>query len=393
MKSPRIDLKLQREVVITSDYDPFKLSLRLRNYSLEDRLYIVNQVKARQKAKVKIPEFYAHENIVYPSVTSVEQASSSVTASYKADLVKDGTLVDMTGGLGVDSYFFSRSVSKVIYIEKNRETAEFAIHNFRILKAANIEVKHTDSLNFFKNRGETYNFIYIDPSRRRDKRRVFRLEDSEPNVLEIVPLLLKKAEIIMIKVSPLIDIQYLLFHFKQISQIHIVAVNGECKEVLVLMDEKMDTQNPEIITWSKEKNQKHIFHSTLRENEKECDYSYPLRFIYDPNVSIRKSGLFNAVGNRFKLAKLAPNSHLYTENEIYDTFPGRIFEVVEVKNWKDLTKDKTSRSANIARRNFRLNVNDIREKTGIKEGGETYLFFTTDYDNRAKVLVTKKVHD
>jgi len=392
LKNLRIDLKLHQEVIKSSDYDPFKLSLILRKYTPEDRSYIVNQVNARQKAKIKIPEFYTQEKVVYPSLLSVEQASSSSTARYKAELVKDGTLIDMTGGLGVDSFFFSQSVSKVLYIEKDKDIAEIALYNFRVLNARNIEIINDDSLNYIKNISDKFNYIYLDPSRRFEDRRVFKLEDSVPNVMEIVPILLEKAEKIIIKVSPLIDITYILHHFKHLFQVHIVAVNQECKEILILLDDKKYTQDTDIVTWSKEVNRTHSFISNMKENEEECDYSAPLRYIYDPNVSLRKSGLFNAVGKRFHLKKLAPNSHLYTNNELNTLFPGRIFKILDVKQWKDLVKDKTIRKANIATRNFRLKVKEIRQKTGICEGGDTYIFCTTDLDNKKKILVTEKVN-
>ena len=390
MKNNKIDKKIQAEIIKACETDPHRLSLTFKGLPEEDRIFIARQVACRQKVRDKIPDFYRQEELLYPSGASIEQASSTATAQYKSQLVKGGTLIDITGGLGVDSYYFSKSAGKVIYVEKNRELVEYAHHNFRILGVNNVDIIHEDGIDYISKMEGTSSCIYIDPSRRRASSRIFKIEDADPNVLVVYDQLLVKTERMLIKLSPLIDLKYITLHFRFVYQIHIVAVNNDCKEIILLLDRHADTMDPQVISYSNEKGGASIFKSSLKSNKMACGYDNPQQFLYDPNIAIRKSGLFNDLGNQYKLKKLAANSHLFTDSHLLDDFPGRVFVLKEILTWKELLRTKKIRKANIATRNFHLRVSDIRKITGIKEGGDEYIFCTTSKDNKTMVLVTEK---
>ncbi|MBR9997572.1 MAG: RsmD family RNA methyltransferase, partial [Cyclobacteriaceae bacterium] len=321
---------------------------------------------------------------------AVAQASSSVAADYKSGLIRGGTVIDMTGGLGVDTYFFSRSADRVIYLEKERELADSAAHNFIRLKVNNVKVIHEECMSYIRKTREKVDCIYIDPSRRRGSRRVFRIEEAEPDAGAVYLELLEQAGKVIIKLSPFLDIRYLIEKFQYISRIHVVAIDQECREILLVLDREEGSGDPEVVTWSKEKDKTQEFISSLGENEMFCGYDLPGDFIYDPNVAIRKAGLFNVVGNRFKLKKLAPNSHLYTGNTSVEDFPGRSFNLIQTLTFKEFLKTKSIKRASIATRNFRLKAEDIRKRTGIGEGGDTFIFCTTNMENEPLVLVTHR---
>jgi 16S rRNA G966 N2-methylase RsmD len=384
------DSRILRTLRKASLTDPYEFSLQLREFSSEERIFIATQIAARQKARDKIPDFYADNQIFYPSALSVEQASSSVAAHYKARLVSGGTLIDMTGGLGVDSFYFSKKADKVIYLEIDRLVAAYAVNNFKRLEMDQVEVIQEDSLAYIHRMKEKASYIYVDPSRRHGGRKVFRIEESEPDALAIHRSLLEKARIVIIKLSPFLDIRYLIENFYRIRQIHVVAIDQDCRELLLVLDRENSSADPRIIAWSMENHMEQEFVSTLGENEIPCEFDDPGAFIYDPDVSVRKSGLFNSLGNRFNLKKLAPNSHLYTGDTIVTNFPGRKFHLEKILTFREFLKMKTLTRAHIAVRNFHLRPVEIRKRSGIGEGGDIYIFCTTTMENKPVVLVTRK---
>jgi precorrin-6B methylase 2 len=232
LKKIRIDSNILAKLHSVSETDPHRLSLTSKNIPAEDRIFLVRQVAARRKVQNKIPEFYLNKQVVYPSGISVEQASSSMTAKYKSSLVEGGTMVDLTGGLGVDTYFFSIQADRVQYIEKSGELCEYARYNFEKLGIKNVEVIHANGIDFIRGMERKVTWIYVDPSRRRGGSRIFRIEDAEPDVLAVYHDLLEKTDRLLFKLSPLIDLTYLYRHFQHLLEIHIVATDHECKEIL-----------------------------------------------------------------------------------------------------------------------------------------------------------------
>lgn len=391
MRRIHIDPKNEEEILSASEADPYRLSLSLKDFPAEDRIFITTQVGARQKARYKIPEFYFNRQVLYPSIQSVEQASSSIAARYKAALIKGGTLIDMTGGLGVDAYFFSMCTEKVIYIERNEKLAEYADHNFLILGVKNIQIVHGDSVDYLRQKEKIADVIYVDPSRRPGSMRVFRIEASEPDVTGLYRELLRKANRLIVKLSPFIDIKYLIKQFEFIREIHVLAIDHDCKEIILVLDKNEFSDDPDLITCSREKDLEHLFVTSWKKNDTSCGFDLPRRYIYDPNVAIRKTGLFNELARRFRLKKLAHNSHLFTGDEYMGSFPGRIFSLTKTLPMKDFLKTKVVDKANIATRNFPLKVQEIRKRTGIQEGGDIYLFCTSNMKNEPLVLMTEKI--
>ena len=352
---------------------------------------IAVQIKGLQIAKKKFPAFYNTEDILYPPKLNLEQTSSEITARYKASLIKGNTGIDITGGLGIDSYFLSRNFKNFIYCEINKELAEIASHNFQILNAENIRVEQGNGIEFLKKQRENFDWIYSDPARRDDSGgKVFKLEDCEPNLPENLDFLFQKSDNILIKTSPILDISAGINELKSVRKIHIVAVRNEVKELLwILKKDFKGTSEIECINF--EKNQIQKFSGNVNAEET-ASLANPEKFLFEPNAAIMKSGLYNLLAVRTSTKKLHPHSHLYTSDKIID-FPGRKFQIIEFEEYRSLHLKKKLKSikANITTRNFPESVEQIRKKFKIKEGGVDYIFFTTNPDGKKIVIFCKKV--
>ena len=350
------------------------------------------QLSGKRKAEKKLPTWFSHRGIIYPPNLNLEQTSSEITADYKASLVSGTSLVDITGGFGIDSYYFSKKVKKVYHLEWNEELQELAFHNFQILGAKNVISKAGDGIQFLKNTSEKFDWIYLDPSRRDDAGgRVFFLSDCLPNAPENLDLLLKKAKNILIKTSPLLDLSAGLQELKKVREIHIIAVENDVKELLwILNPEASEEDEIKIKTVNFQKQEKQVFESYFRSTFEE-HYGEPLKFLYEPNAAIMKSGLFAALGQQLHISKLHPNTHLFTSNELVE-FPGRRFRIESVLPFrKKLLKKELSKKANISVRNFPETVANLRKQLRIADGGEQYLFFITLASEEKVVLVCQKV--
>tara|TARA_B100000900_G_scaffold416000_1_gene448433 strand:+ start:2054 stop:3172 length:1119 start_codon:yes stop_codon:yes gene_type:complete len=354
-----------------------------------DMAAIAQQVEGKQKAKNKIPTWFKTNNILYPVRLSMEQCSSEETAKYKAEIIKGRRFIDITGGFGVDAFFISQSFKKGVHCEVNKELQYIAQHNFKKL-CSKITSFNQNGLEYLQTVQEKFDLIYIDPSRRNENnQKVVRLSDYTPNILEHIDLLFEKGENILVKTAPLLDIKQVLKELPYVKEIHIVSLKNECKEVLYLLDEK-HTGEAQLhcinITQSK------YSFSYSQENEI-ASLDEPLDYLYEPNASILKAGAFNSIAKDFELRKIHPNSHLYTSHNLVEGFPGRTFKIDAVckYNKKELLKHLSYKKANITKRNFPDSIAEIREKTGIKEGGEHYLFATTLQDNQPKILLCSKI--
>ena len=356
------------------DEDPNKLLLSAGKYPGIDVRAAAEQIVARRAIKEKLPEWHAHPEIFYPSRLSTEQCSSELTARYKQRLAAGDSLCDLTGGLGVDSYYFAQSVGHVYYVERDPAYCEAAVRNFKCLRAGNITCAAGDAYGMATSiSADTF---YLDPARRaKDNRRVFALADCEPDVLRLKSILLRKARRLIVKISPMADLTETSRLLPETSEIHVLAVRNECKELLFVL-ESDPGHRPVPIT---------AVNFTPQGGQ--TDY------LYEPNAAILKSGAFKTVARRYGLSKLERHSHLYTSSRLVADFPGRIFAVECVldfsgKQLKALGKELPK--ANITVRNFPLSVADLRQKSGIRDGGDTYLFATTLHPRRPVLLVTRK---
>ncbi|MGB5274504.1 MAG: class I SAM-dependent methyltransferase [Flavobacteriaceae bacterium] len=350
------------------------------------------QLEARKKCEKKLPTWYNSPGIYFPNKLNIEQTSSERTASYKAGLVHGKSLADLTGGLGVDSYFFSRKIPSVTHVEKDPELSVIATHNFQILGRSNIHSVSGNFVGFLQNTEQHFSWIYLDPSRRNDhKGKVFRLADCSPNVLEHLELLFSKTDNILIKTAPLLDLKAGMGEMKFVKEIHIVAVSNEVKEVLWWLEKDFHGE-ASIKTVNLGSVEDEIFEFDMEgEQQASVAYGLPLAYLYEPNAAIMKSGGFKSIGSQYQLKKLHPNTHLYTSEQRID-FPGRIFRVESAIPYrKSGMKTLADTKANVATRNFPETVATIRKKHRIKDGGDTYLFFIRSILEKPIVLVCTKV--
>ncbi|MEM9856307.1 MAG: class I SAM-dependent methyltransferase [Bacteroidota bacterium] len=386
--------KIQSFIRKHENEDPFQLSLKYKEVDGVPIRLISEQVSGRQKAKSKLPRWHQTEHILYPPQLSMEQCSSQSTAEYKAKLVKGREFIDLTGGTGVDSWALSQSFQKGNYVEQDQNLAELAKSNFSALGKKNIQAHHTTAEEYLTSISKKVDCIYIDPARRdKNKNRVFRLEDCTPNIIELLPQLKKKAHQVLIKTSPMMDIDLAIGSLGHVDEVHVIAVDNDCKEVLYTVAEiSAEKTKLSIINFKKGKLQR--LDSTISEiSTARVSFSSPKTYLYEPNAAIMKAGAFNLISERFSIPKLHRHTHLYTSNKISPEFPGRIFKVKHLLPYsrKEIKRAVPNGKANITIRNFKDDVAAIRKKTGIKDGGELYLFGFTDINTAQRIAICSKV--
>ena len=369
-----------------------QLALQKNPFPDIEWIKIVNQIEAKAKARTKLPTWFNAVNILYPSKISVEQTSSERTAEYKSGLLNGSSLIDLTGGFGVDDYYFANTMKSVTHCEINSDLSEIVKHNFKQLRVTNIDCIAGDSLTTLQSSTEKWDWIYIDPSRRSDaKGKVFMLKDCLPNVPANLDLYFEKSEAILIKAAPLLDLAAGLSELQNVKTIHIVALENEVKELLWELH-KNYSGAISIKTVNLIKDKTDTFEFELNAEATEANYSLPKRYLYEPNSAIMKSGGFNEISSQYQLDKLHKHSHLYTSNELID-FPGRIFEIQHVIPYtkKEIKIHLENSKHNLTTRNFPETVENIRKKWKIKDGGDSYCFFTTDMNNDKIVLLCNKL--
>jgi 16S rRNA G966 N2-methylase RsmD len=357
--------------------DPSEIVLKgSKNLELPIR-EIALQIESRQKGMKKIPEWVNNKRLVFPEKKYLEQASSQKTAEFKATLYHGNSLVDLTGGTGIDAYYMSKNFKKTLYVESERYLCELAKYNFGELETT-IEVYQSKAEEFIENNSEHFDMIYLDPSRRnKSKQRVIQIEDYSPNVINMLPRLIPQGEIIVIKASPMVDIKRTIKQLKYVSKVICLAVGNEMKEVLFEM-RKVITEETTIEAVNLMHDTNHYISGTYL-LERKCNPSIkqPQTYLYDANSAIRKAGFFNLIGSNFNLGKLENHTHLYTSNESIKGFPGRIFKVIEVNkpNKKIIKKIASNGKINVITKNYPLNANEIKNKYKLKDGGNEFLIF------------------
>lgn len=383
-----------------SDTDIRQLALQASRYPEVDMQEALVQISGWRIALRKLPSWTAIEGILYPSHLSMEQCSSEQTARYKAGLVSSvnypqgmTSMVDLTGGLGVDFSFLARSFMKAIYVERQPVLCEKARHNFPLLGLNRIEIVEAETEIYLRNM-EPVDWIYLDPARRDEKGgKVVRIMDCSPDVGALLELLRKKADRILVKFSPMLDLAQIYRELPGVIEtVHVVAVNGECKEVLVVIcGSAFGTEQREFHTVDLCSDGIQRF-SFMKEEEEAavCEYAdKPLTYLYEPNAAVLKAGAYRLLAVRFGLKKLHPDSHLYTSDTWCETFPGRSFWV---QGFSGFGKNKLKQlldgleKANLTVRGFPSTVAELRKKLSLKEGGETYLFAAT-VGKGTKVLI------
>jgi len=387
-----LNSEIQEFINANIDQNISKLALQKNPFPEIEWISLLNQIEAKTKAKNKLPNWFNAKNIIYPSKISIEQTSSEKTAFYKTTIVSGENLIDLTGGFGIDDYYFAKKIKNVAHCEINPELSDIVKHNFKQLNVENITCYNGDSLKTLSALKTKWDWIYIDPSRRNDaKGKVFMLKDCLPNVPEYLDLFFQNSDAILIKTAPLLDITAGLSELKHVQSIHIVAVENEVKELLWELH-KGYVGEIKIKTVNLLNNETEVFEFTLNKNPNIPNYSLPQNFLYEPNSSIMKSGGFDEVSIFYNLNKLHKHSHLYT-SEALISFPGRIFQIEKtiLYNKAEMRMNLENKKANITTRNFSDTVENIRKKWKIKEGGNLYCFFTTDENDNKIVLICSKI--
>ena len=352
----------------------------------------LRQIEARQLLRKKVPSWSENEDLLFPVHLSIEQCSSEASAQYKASLLQGHSFADLTGGLGVDTYFISQHFQQADYVERQAELCDLARHNFYVLKA-NVDVWNEIAEDYLSH-CEPKDCIFIDPARRDAYgRKTVSISDCTPNVIDLQEKLLQKAERVMIKLSPMLDISKALEELHHVKEVHVVAVANECKELDFIMerDYQGETQFVCVNLLTSQPELRFI-----QEAEQDCPAKIAdavLNYLYEPNPAVMKAGCFKLLTERFDVFKLHKNSNLYTSEQLIPDFPGRIFVV---ENWA-LYNKKVKQTllsdvgqASIAVRNFPLSVAELRKVLKIGDGDATYLFATTLKGEKKVLIRTKK---
>jgi 16S rRNA G966 N2-methylase RsmD len=370
--------------------DPVAIALEAAKYPDLDIPILVGQIKARKKLKDKMPHWVANEKIFFPPSLALEQSSSEETAHFKASLLR-GKVVDLTGGMGLDSFAFAQAGCEVDYIERQSDLAKITAYNHTILNAGIIRHHSGDSLKWLSEQKQSFDFLYIDPARRDGAgNKVVLLQDCEPNALELIPLINKKTSL-LIKTSPLLDLDRAIKELQGVEKIYIVCLKNEVKELLFLKTSQ-STEDPlvEVIELSQVNSLQFKGKKSI-ESASICDFGPSSNYLYEPHAGVLKAGFFKSVAKG--LQKIAPNTHLYTSEDLHTNFAGRTFKVLAEgpleKQW--IYSVLPGQKANISTRNFPIKADEIRKKFQLKDGGEFTLFAFRDQANKNKVVLAKKI--
>ena len=353
---------------------------------------IIEQIEAKKKCEHKLPTWFKIKKIYYPNKLNIEQTSSEITAKYKSKLIEGNTIIDLTGGFGVDCYYFSKQFKQVVHCELDSTLSEIVTYNYKQLDVNNIKTYNTDGLDFINRDKQNFDWVYVDPSRRHNsKGKVFLLNDCLPSIPKHLDTLFKYTNNVMIKTSPLLDISIGISELKFVKSIHVIAVNNEVKELLWILKQGY-TNEITVKTVNIKKEQFVHFDFLLNDEKKqESPYSQPLSYLYEPNSAVLKAGAFNSIAKQFGVCKLHKHSHLYT-NSYPIEFPGRQFKIEQVVPYHiKFIKKLGLEKANITTRNFPETVQQIRKKLKLKDGGDIYLFFTKDNESNKILIVTSKI--
>jgi len=343
---------------------------------------IAQQLVGRRKAKVKLPAWYQTRGIIYPLTLNLEQSSSQATALFKAGVVgtmldKKSVAVDLTGGLGVDSFYLSKNFNSFHYIEPNKELFEITRHNHEVLNATNITHHNTNAEQYLEQTTIDFDLVFIDPSRRDSKsRKIIRLADCLPDVTQLQKTILSRTKVLLVKTSPLLDIQQGLRELDHVKKVYVVSVDNECKELLFVAEKNYAGEvSIEAVDFFSDGEIRSSCSFTVDEEKKSSvTQGEPQKYLYEPNASILKAGAFKLIGEKYNLLKLGANTHLYTSDRLLENFPGRIF-LIEVLNpeVKQLHELLPNSQVNIVTRNYPLKPEELKKKLKLRDGGDRYL--------------------
>lgn len=357
---------------------------------------VIQQIAGWQVARTKVPSWAEVEGLHYPRHLSLEQCSSEQTARYKASLLSPGdTFVDLTGGFGVDFYFMSQPFQRRVYVEQQQELCDIARHNFDLLNHP-CTVVCGSATEYLQQMPHT-SAIYIDPARRdAHGARTYSISDCTPNVLELQELLVKKADRVIIKLSPMLDWHKAASDLQHICAIHIVSVQNECKELLLVLADGAMSEAPVVCINLLADGTLQRFEYNPATNAQSANINAKVNttYLYEPNASIMKAGCFDEIGNFYQICKLSANSHLYVSDHEVKDFPGRGFQIISIpsmnkRELKEALQDIDR--ANITVRNFPMSAEALRKRLRLKDGGDLYIFATTVGDGSHQLFICRKI--
>ncbi len=393
MTEQLLSAEVQQYIRDHQNDDPFLLSLKSKKMTGFPVKQAIEQIRSFQKAKQKLPSWAGVENIIWPAPVSVEQASSEITAKFKASLISGSSMADLTGGMGVDTVSFAENFKQVYYVEPETELYERTVHNFNVLGKRNIQTLNETSENFLERLSQEgietrLDLLFLDPSRRKENRKVFKIEDCSPDLNTILPKCHEVADQVLIKLSPMVDISLLIQQFNP-STIWIVAIRNEVKEIVILL-RRGDHRAVRIETIDiKAHGEQQIFKfSTKQEVMAKSEFSMPVTYLYEPNAAILKAGAFKLIGSHFKLKKLHQNTHLYTSDKLIHEFPGRVFQIKDFlkPNQKEVLRTVPKGKINVISRNYPLKTEGLKKGLKLQDGGDDYLIGTTLMDGKSVLL-------
>ncbi len=383
------------------EQDVRSLALQARRDGAIDLPWALDQIQGWQTARRKLPSWAAIDGIVYPPHLSMEQCSSQQAALYKCGIVKQlpqachETLIDLTGGFGVDFAFMARCCDHATYVEQQEHLCETANHNFELLGLNHVSIIHGDAEDALNNldTAPARTLIYLDPARRdSNKARTYAIADCTPNVLELKEKLMTAAGHILIKLSPMLDWHKAVNDLGAcVAQVHIVSTGNECKELLILL---AAGHQGELEIHCVNDEQRFNYSSSQSEVPTLIADGEPAGFLYEPNASIMKAGCFGLLTQRYPVKALAPDSHLFVSSEPVKDFPGRSFAVTAVTtmNKKELASAlKGITRANVAVRNFPMTAQELRKRLHLQDGGDCYLFGTTTAAGQRVLYICTKM--
>ena len=387
-----------------ADDDVRQLALRGTKQSEVDLSYALEQIAGRQKARLKLPSWANIDGIVYPPHLSMEQCSSEATARYKASIAGKGALiVDLTAGFGVDMAFIAQGFQRAVHVEHQPKLCAISSENYRLLGLNHVEVVCGDGVEYLHQMSHA-DLLFIDPARRDEHGgRTYGIADCTPNVLEMLDEMLKKADRVMIKLSPMLDWRKAVADLREVSEVHIISVENECKELLLEVKSeklKVKSDSPSLrvvcVNLLSDGNQECFEFDALHPSPPSSTYHFsllPSHFLYEPNASIMKAGCFSLLEQHFGAVQLDKNSHLFVSDQEMAGFPGRAF-VIEKRTSMNKRELKSALAgidkANIAVRNFPMSVAELRKRLKLKEGGEVFIFATTIANEGHQLLVCRK---
>ena len=374
--------------------DVHELALKYSNAKV-DMALALRQIEARQLLQKKVPSWSNNPELLFPAHLSIEQCSSEATALYKASLMLGDSFADLTGGLGIDCYFISQNFQHTDFVEVNPELCELAKINFARKDESNALIcVNNESAESYLTHCPSLDCIFLDPARRDTHgRKVVSIADCTPNVIELQDLLLSKAKKVMVKLSPMLDINLALKELRHVKEVHVIAVGNECKELLFIMESGFEDK-PQFTCVNLESSQPPVSFTQEEERVATLQLAKEVgQYLYEPNAAVMKGGCFRLLSHRYGLFKLHRNSHLYTSDHLVSDFPGRIFEVEDwtVFGKKAKTMLAGIEKASVAERNFPLNVAELRKSLKIADGDQVYLFASTLSDERKILIKTHKL--